>query len=142
MEAEVIWQLILSALLGVLIGLEREYKRKSAGLRTFTLVCLGSCVFGILAQELFGGQRGDPTRVVQAIATGIGFLGGGMIFRTKKMIVGLTTASVLWISAAIGLAVGLKFYLVAILSTILTILVLVGFSYVEKRFLESKQENL
>lgn len=143
-EIQPIFQLFLSIFLGALIGLEREYKRKEAGLQTYSLVALGSCLFTIISLEMvdiFTGKWGiefDPTRVIQAVAIGIGFLGAGVIFRQPSGIVGLTTAAGLWIAAAIGVAVGIKMYYLAVFVTLLSLLVLFGFGLLEKRFFKKE----
>lgn len=142
---KIIFKLLLAALLGALIGLEREYKRKGAGLKTYSLVCLGSCLFTVLSFEwlrVFSPQAGiniDPTRIVQAIATGIGFIGAGIIFQQGEGVIGLTTAAGLWVTAAIGIAVGVEFYYLAIFSSILTVAILFIFAILEGKFLKTKQ---
>jgi len=144
MEIEIIFQLILATFLGALIGLEREYKRKEAGLQTYSLVALGSCLFTIVSFELFNffllksGISFDPSRIIQAIAIGIGFIGAGVIFRQSSGTVGLTTAAGLWATAAIGIAVGVRLYCLAIFTTILALLVLIGFGELEKKIFSSK----
>ena len=143
-EIQSIFQLFLSIFLGALIGLEREYKRKEAGLQTYSLVALGSCFFIIISFEMvniFTGKLGiefDPMRVIQAVAIGIGFLGAGVIFRQQSGIVGLTTAAGLWMAAAIGIAIGVKMYYLAIFVTFLSLLVLFGFGLLEKRFFKKE----
>jgi len=142
MESEIILQLFLAIFLGALIGLEREYKKKGAGLRTFSLVSLGSCLFTIVflnLDNLFLKKPGinfDPSRLVQAIAVGIGFIGAGVIFRQQSEIVGLTTAAALWTTAAIGIAIGIKLYFFAIFSTFLTLLILAGFRLLKEKTLK------
>lgn len=142
---EIILKLFLSIFLGALVGLEREYKRKGAGLRTFSLVCLGSCIFTILTSQWLGNLSKnstitiDPTRTIQAIATGIGFIGAGVIFHQTGGIVGLTTAAGLWVVSAIGIAVGFGFYFLAIFSAFLSIIVLFLFAIFEEKFLKTKQ---
>lgn len=142
---EIFSQLILATFLGALIGLEREIKRKEAGLQTYSLVALGTCLFAAISLELFhdlGNQVGikfDPAGIIQAIAIGIGFIGAGVIFRQSSGIIGLTTAAGLWVTAAIGLTVGVKLYFLAFLTTLLTILVLAGLGILEDKFL--KKEN-
>lgn len=146
MEIEIIYQLLLAIFFGALIGLEREYKRKEAGLQTYSLVALGTCLFTIISFELFNfflmksGVSFDPLRIIQAIAIGIGFIGAGVIFRQTSGIVGLTTAAGLWTTAAIGIAVGAKFYLLAAFATFFAILILAGFGLLEEKFLKKKNE--
>lgn len=137
---QIIFQLVLAVVLGAVLGLEREYKRKEAGFQTYSLVTLGASLFTILGLELFNfftGQTGisfDPSRIIMAIALGIGFIGGGVIILKEQRLEGLTTAAGLWCSAAIGIAVGAKFYFLAILTTILAVVILIGFGEIEKKF--------
>ena len=118
--------LLVSLLLGTLLGWERQVDRKPAGLRTHTLVCLGSTLFiltGRHAAEIFGGAA-DPTRVLHGIVTGVGFLGAGAILRQNGSILGLTTAASIWIAAAIGAAAGVEAYALAGVATALALIVL------------------
>jgi len=136
---EIIAQLILATFLGLLIGLEREAKRKEAGLQTYSLVSLATCLFTIISFQLFYsffGKTGvtfDPSRIIMAIAMGIGFIGAGVIFRQPTGIVGLTTAAALWVASAIGVAVGVKSYFLAIFTTFLALLILAGFGELEDK---------
>lgn len=141
-QFQIIIQTILALILGALIGLEREWKRKEAGLQTYSLVSLGACLFTIICFELATISLGenivqvDLSRVIQAVAIGIGFLGAGVIFQRPSKIEGLTTAAGLWTTAAIGIAVGTQLYFLAIFSTILAIGILFGLGYLERRFSE------
>ena len=145
MEVEIIYQLLLATFLGALIGLEREYKGKRAGLQTYSLVALGTCLFTVISFALFNsfltktGISFDPSRVIQAIAVGIGFIGAGVIFRQTSGIVGLTTAAGLWTTAAIGIAVGAGLYFLATLTTLLAILILAGFGLLEEKIFKEKK---
>ncbi|MFZ5559593.1 MAG: MgtC/SapB family protein [Patescibacteria group bacterium] len=145
MELDILYQLLLAILLGALIGLEREIKRKGAGLQTYTLVSLGSCLFTIVAVKMFEifiaitGANFDPSRIIQAVAIGIGFVAAGVVFRQEAGIAGLTTAAGLWVTAAIGVIAGVKLYTLAIIATILSLLVLIVFGSLEKRIFEKKQ---
>jgi len=136
---QIIIQLFLAVLLGGLIGLEREFKKKEAGLQTYSLVTLGSCIFTVISFKLFylflaeAEINFDPSRIIQAIAVGIGFIGAGVIFRQSSGTVGLTTAAGLWVSASIGIAVGSQFYFLAIAGTLLTILVFIVFGLLEQK---------
>jgi len=135
MELETIFQLFLATFLGALIGLEREYKRKEAGLRTFSLVTLGASLFSIISFQLgiFN------SIIISAVATGIGFLGAGVIFRQPAGVVGLTTAAGLWLSAAIGIAIGARLYFLAFLATFFALLILAGFSILEEKIFKTKE---
>lgn len=146
-QLQVFFQLLLAAFLGALIGLEREYKRKEAGMRTFALVCLGATLFAILAFETFQSVAGDvgisfdPSRMIQAVAVGIGFLGGGLIILRRFHVEGLTTAAGLWVAAAVGIAIGVKLYFVAIFSCFVVIGILSGLRLIEEKFLGTKPED-
>lgn len=122
LEIELVLRLILAFALSGLVGFEREVSLKPAGLRTHILVGLGSALFTVLSLHAFLGS--DPARVAASIIVGIGFLGAGTILKTKKKIIGLTTAASLWITASIGMATGAGFYLIAIITTLLAYLVL------------------
>lgn len=136
---QIILQLVLALIFGAAIGLEREFKRKGAGFQTFSLVALGACLFTILTFEFFNffvGQSGvsfDPSRIILAVATGIGFIGAGVIIYRNPQIEGVTTAASLWCAAAIGVAVGAGFYFLGLLTTILAVLILIIFGELEKR---------
>jgi putative Mg2+ transporter-C (MgtC) family protein len=136
MEIETITQLILGVVLGGLIGLEREFKKKGAGIQTYSLVCLGSCLFSLIAFSLGNLKVLDPSPILMAIAVGMGFIGAGAIFKGETQIFGLTTAAGLWTTAAIGLAVGAKFYSLAIFSTILVLIIFYFFGFLEEKILK------
>jgi putative Mg2+ transporter-C (MgtC) family protein len=123
--AHVLIRLTAAALLGAVIGFERERAGKAAGLRTHILVALGTCVF-VLSCAGYGMSSDGLSRVIQGIVTGIGFLGAGSILKINEQrdIQGLTTAAGIWITAAIGVAVGLGTLGLAILATVLTLIVL------------------
>lgn len=123
-------KLFVSLVLGALIGAEREYKGRNIGFRTIILITLGSTFFTILSFIL--GDGSDPSRVASNIVTGIGFLGAGAIFRDGVSVRGVTTASIIWISAAIGMACGIGQYEFAIMVTATVLLILLGFAWVQK----------
>jgi len=140
-------ELILAALLGAFIGLEREWAQKEAGLRTFTLISLGSTLFMILARLSYSSMIGtsslDPSRTLGQIIVGIGFLGAGTIIfqRREGRVKGLTTAAMMWVTAAIGAAVGLQLYWIAIFTTFL--IVILSFSIIPfEHHLEKKIEKI
>lgn len=126
---------------GGIIGLERSYHARPAGFRTHTLVCLASSLLMLVtlyqSQWLPGGEdeafRTDPTRMAQGIMTGIGFLGAGVIFKEGLSVRGLTTAASIWITAAIGIMFGIGFYYPAALATVLTLIVLSVFRWLESK---------
>ena len=113
----------MAGLLGGLIGFEREFRAKEAGVCTHFIVALGSALFMVISQYAFAG-RFDAARVAAQVVSGIGFIGAGVIIFQKNVIRGITTAAGLWVAAAIGLGCGAEMYSVAIAATIMTILVL------------------
>lgn len=129
------FRMILSMVFGVVIGAERKRKGQIAGIRTFSLITMGACLAMLLSiyvpQEYMGLKNGDPGRIAAQVITGIGFLGGGAIIRAKGSVKGLTTAAGIWISAIIGMSVGIGMYMVAFGSTILILMVLVIFDWYE-----------
>lgn len=123
-------KLLVSLLLGALIGAEREYKSRNIGFRTIILITLGSTLFTILSTIL--GSSNDPARIASNIVTGVGFLGAGAIFRDGGSVRGVTTASIIWISAAIGMACGIAQYEFATMVTATVLIILLGFAGVQK----------
>lgn len=120
--------IFISVILGLFIGAEREYRNKSAGLRTFILVCFGSCLFTILSIKI---GVNDPDRLAANIITGIGFLGAGVIFKGDNKIDGITTATTIWATASIGMAVGSGYVYLSLTGTILVLLILSSLSYLQ-----------
>jgi putative Mg2+ transporter-C (MgtC) family protein len=128
-------RLILAAFLGGIIGLERELKRKPAGLRTNMFICFGSAMFTILSNELAGEWGiGDHTRIAAQIIPGIGFIGAGSILHDKGGVSGITTAATLFVVASIGMAAGGGLYLEAIFATMLIYLALNLLGFLERQF--------
>ena len=115
--------LLLSVLLGFLIGLERKTRAKEAGVRTHTIVCFGACLFMIISKFGFNGQSADVSRIAAQIVTGIGFIGAGMIVYRKNSVHGLTTAAGVWATAGIGMACGAGLYFLAVGGTVIMICV-------------------
>ena len=134
----IIGRLALAAALGMVIGIERTYRAKTAGIRTHFLVALGSALFMIVSRYGFEGT-GDPGRVAAQIVSGIGFLGAGTIIMQKHVVHGLTTAAGMWVAAGIGMASAAGLYSVAVISTVLA---LIGLETVGRlnRFLRAKGE--
>ena len=130
-ELELIQRLVVSVLLGGALGFEREWRKKSAGLRTNILIAMGSSLFTMLSLHM-STSGGDPTRIAAQIVTGIGFLGAGAIMRTGTDIQGLTTAATIWVNAAIGVAVGSGEYRMAVLATAVALGSLIAFDPVER----------
>ncbi len=113
---------LLAGILGFLIGLERKFRSKEAGIRTHTIVCLASAVFMVISKHAFGDtEKYDAARVAAQIIPGIGFLGAGMIVYKKNIVHGLTTAAGVWATAGVGMACGGKLHIVAVATTILLI---------------------
>jgi len=133
MESDIILKVFLAALLGGIIGLERELANKEAGLRTNILIAIGSSLITILSFKFAKGVAGaDPARLAAQIVSGIGFLGAGAIIQSRFAIHGLTTAATIWAVAAIGIAAGSGMYLLSFLVTILTLIVLSIFKVISK----------
>ena len=122
----------LSLVIGLLIGAEREYRNKSAGLRTMILICLGSTVFTLIS--LRDAHESEIGRIASNIVTGIGFLGAGAIMRDGLSVSGMTTASTIWVVAALGMAVGFGEYTLAVAGTVVSLVVLVIFNYFQRGF--------
>ena len=132
-----LFRLVLSMLLGMVVGAERKRKGQIAGIRTFALIAMGACLSMLLSiyvpQVYFGLKNGDPGRIAAQVITGIGFIGGGAMIHMKGSVRGLTTAAGIWMTAIIGMAVGVGMYLCSIMATLLILLTLVSFEHYEKR---------
>lgn len=132
---EITIKLVLAAILGGLIGLDREYSKRPAGLRTHMLVTLGSAIFMLINLQLVSiYPHIDPGRFGAQVISGIGFLGAGTIIKKGPTISGLTTAAGLWTAASIGLAVGSGYYVLAIIATAVILMILRIFSFAESKF--------
>jgi putative Mg2+ transporter-C (MgtC) family protein len=131
-DIELIERLCLAALLGAILGFEREWRQKNAGLKTNILIAMGSALFTLMSIDLSASAGGDATRVASQIVTGIGFLGAGAIMRTGAGIRGLTTAAMIWVNAAIGVACGGGEFRLAIIATGVTLVVLLVMTPIEK----------
>ena len=136
-----VFGIVLSVMLGALIGLEREVRGKAAGLRTNTLICLGAAVFTIISRKMAVGHADSITRIAAQIVTGVGFLGAGAIIRDRVGVHGLTTAATIWLVASIGMACGAGFHALAVMSTLIAILVLIGMSHLEKVLYNRKERR-
>lgn len=125
--------LLVAAGLGAMIGLEREFAGKDPSLRTFTLICVGSCIFSLISvSNAEGVTPGDPGRVAAQIVSGIGFLGAGAIFRSERGVSGMTTAALMWVTAAIGMAVGFDRIDIAVSGTMITLVVIFSLKVVHR----------
>jgi putative Mg2+ transporter-C (MgtC) family protein len=116
---EIVGRLALAAFLGAMIGLEREYRGYPAGVRTIALVCMGSALFAEMSRLYSGDDR-----IAAQIVSGIGFLGAGLIFRDGFSVRGVTTAATIWAAAAVGVAIGIEAYIVAIFAALISVLLL------------------
>jgi putative Mg2+ transporter-C (MgtC) family protein len=132
--------ILCSILCGMVIGLERQMKNKPAGLKTVTLICVGSAVFTI-ASLLVGGGRGDPGRIAAQIIPGIGFLGAGAILREKGTIIGLTTGATVWMVAAIGMLIGEGYAAAGMALTAVVLTTLIGVRFLECQLRHACQET-
>lgn len=139
-QNEMILRLILSTILGGLIGLEREASNRPAGLRTHILVSLGSTL--LMLVSMYGFKGGDPARLAAQVVSGIGFLGAGTILREGNNIRGLTTAASLWVSGGIGLAIGNGYYMGGIITGLIVLFSLVSLGFFEKQFFSSSLKTI
>jgi putative Mg2+ transporter-C (MgtC) family protein len=128
------WKLIIALGLGIAIGLERTHAHKTAGMRTYGLVSLGSCLFVLLSQGVVtqGLVGFDPMRIAASVVMGIGFLCGGVIILQNNQLTGLTTAAGIWLTAGVGMAVGFGLISLALFATSLTLVVLTALWFVER----------
>lgn len=132
-ESTIILRLVLAAILGGIIGFERERIHRPAGLRTHMLVCVGSTLITICG--LYGFPSADMARLSAAIITGIGFLGAGTIIASRGHIIGLTTAASVWVVSGLGIAIGIGFYVAALVTTGLILIILEMRIFEKKGFL-------
>ncbi len=130
-EIDIIVKILFAAFLGALIGFEREIHDKPAGLRTLSIVAVGSALFTLVSQGFNG--VADPSRIAAGIVTGIGFLGAGTIFRADNKVHGITTAAELWVVAALGIAVALGMFAVAFTTTVIVLAITIGGKLFERR---------
>lgn len=139
-----VMHLLIAAALGALIGLERELAGKDPSLRTFSLICTGSCLFTMLSvHSAEGVANAEPSRIAAQIVTGIGFVGAGAIFQAKDGVRGLTTASIIWAAAAIGMAVGFSRADLACFTTFFVLLINLLLNYVHRviRYFRSRPHS-
>lgn len=132
LSLEMFFSLLLAVALGAVVGIEREWTHKPAGLRTHMLVSLGACLFTVVSI----GFSFDPARIAAGIVAGIGFIGAGTIWAEKDKMQGITTAASLWATAAIGLTVGIGDYPLAIVVTFLVLIILASNSIFKRMGLE------
>jgi putative Mg2+ transporter-C (MgtC) family protein len=127
---EDVLKLLLAILIGGLIGAEREFRDKVAGFRTNIFICVGATLFTIFSIRL-GGDR-EPARIAANIVSGVGFLGAGAILRGTGRIIGLTTASTIWLAAGLGMGIGGGYYIIVITATVIVLVVLWLFPFLER----------
>lgn len=140
MNFEIFGQFLLAALWGGIVGIEREYRSKSAGFRTMIMISIGSCFFTMMSKLI--GEAGNPDRIAANIVTGIGFLGAGVIFRGENRVNGITTAASIWAVAAVGMGIGAGFYFASASASILILFVLALLPYLEKTIDKVNQAKL
>lgn len=143
--SEIALRMAMAAVFGMIIGLDRELHGRAAGLRTNMLIALAACIFTILALELaaqLSGEdgiiRADPLRIFGAITTGVAFLAAGTIIRSGEDIRGLTTGAAMWLVAAIGVACGVGFYAIAVLSTLFAAVTITLIGALERRYFRGR----
>jgi len=139
---DVITRLFIALFLGMIIGAERVWAHKTAGMRTYALVSMGSALFVIISNEMvkyYAGFSGlNPLMLVAQIVVGVGFIGSGLIFAKETKMMGLTTATGLWVSAGIGMAAGFKLFNIAIVATVLTLFIFIVLWFVEEQLKKTK----
>lgn len=126
-------KIAVTILCGSVIGLERQIKGKPSGIRTSIFICLGTCVFVSLGLSVTG-QNVDPTRVLGQVVTGIGFLGAGVIISREGLVIGMTSASVIWVLAGVGALTGFNYLKEAIFIAFISLFILIGIGLLENRF--------
>ena len=141
-----IYKLLLSMVLGAVVGFERKRKGQSAGVRTFSLIAMGATLAMLLSiyvpQEYMGLKNGDPGRIAAQVVTGIGFLGAGAIIQMKGSVRGLTTAAGIWMVATIGMAVGVGLYWLSVVATMLILFILVQLESIEHRMSAGSESRI
>jgi putative Mg2+ transporter-C (MgtC) family protein len=130
---QMVLRILLAAGLGAVIGLERQLSGKAAGMRTNVLICLGAATLTILSLEMGGRANESVARIAAQIVSGVGFLGAGVIIRDRGGIHGLTTAATIWLVASVGMACGAGYYALALATTGLAVLVLLGLHHWPQR---------
>ncbi|MFA6514974.1 MAG: MgtC/SapB family protein [Candidatus Paceibacterota bacterium] len=139
---DIIIRLFVAMILGMVIGIERVWAHKTAGMRTYALVSMGSALFVIISNEMvkyYAGFSGlNPLMITAQIVVGVGFIGSGLIFSKESKMLGLTTATGLWVSAGIGMAAGFGLYNISIIATILTLFIFIVMWFVEEQLKKTK----
>jgi putative Mg2+ transporter-C (MgtC) family protein len=141
MDSEILIRFLLAALWGGIVGMEREYRGKSAGFRTIIMISIGACFFTIMSKVI--GSPNNEDRIASNIVTGIGFLGAGVIYRGgENHVSGITTAATIWSVAAVGMGIGAGYYFAAACASVLIIFVLAILPYVESRIDKISQTRI
>jgi putative Mg2+ transporter-C (MgtC) family protein len=139
---DIICRLGVALLLGMCLGVERVWAHKTAGIRTYALVSMGAALFVSISEviaKMYSLDAGfDPSRIASQVVVGVGFIGAGLIFTKESKLVGITTATGLWVSAGIGMAAGFGLYNIATIATILTLFVFVVLWFLEERLKKSR----
>ena len=135
-----LYKALFAFVAGVILGLERELKDKAAGLKTITVICLGSALFTILSYKI-GGDDNESTRIASYIVSGIGFIGAGVIFKDKIDVSGLTTAGIIWLSAAVGMAIGFGEFYLALTFIAAAMLIIFSSQWINKLIRPAKQSR-
>lgn len=142
MTFDVFARLLIALLLGMIIGVERVWAHKTAGMRTYALVSMGSALFVVVSNEMvkyYTGMAGlNPLMIISQIVVGIGFIGTGLIFAKESKLMGLTTATSLWVCAGIGMASGFGLFDIAVVATLLTLFIFIVLWFVEDRLKKTK----
>jgi putative Mg2+ transporter-C (MgtC) family protein len=125
-------RLVVATVIGLIIGLEREFRDKPAGLRTMMLISIGAAIFAMVSERM-GGPHGDRARIAAQIVTGVGFLGAGVILRTANAVYGLTTAAAIWVTAALGMTCGFGDLPLAFAGAAATLVVLIAMHFITSR---------
>ena len=139
---DIIIRLFIALFLGMIIGTERVWAHKTAGMRTYALVSMGSALFVIISNEMvkyYTGFNGlNPLMIISQIVVGVGFIGAGLIFSKDSKLMGLTTATGLWVSAGIGMASGFALFKIAIIATILSLFIFIVLWFLEEQLKKTK----
>jgi len=139
---ELITRLFVALILGLIIGTERVWAHKTAGMRTYALVAMGSALFVLVSEEMVKAYMNlpglSPTMIIAQVVVGVGFLGTGLIFSKDNKLMGMTTATALWVSAGIGMACGFGLYKLAIVATILTLFIFTVLWFLEEQLRKTK----
>ncbi|MCG2613641.1 MgtC/SapB family protein [Terrimonas sp. NA20] len=133
-----VYKALFALAAGVVLGMERELKDKAAGLKTITVICLGSALFAVISQKV-GGADGETTRIASYIVSGVGFLGAGVIFKDQVSVSGLTTAGIIWLAAAVGTAIGFGEFFLALTFMVASLLIVYASPVINRVFKSKKQ---